>query len=120
MFILITAAIITFTGFAGFVISSLVSSFTHAPAASDVIFNTSAVFLVAGPLAFFGYVILGMGLEFIRINRPPKVRAAAPAPSVIVPAVLPRHVPFEQSLPEGLRRQPKGPMNPGTGRASAI
>ena len=116
MFIYIVAAIVTLTGAVGFVLSSLI----HASAAADFIFNAAAFCLLAGPLVFFSYVVIGMCMEFARINRKPVVMIVAPAPSFVVPAVLPRHALFNESLPEGLRRAPKGPMNPSTGRAYTL
>ena len=63
MFIPIVAAIVFLVGAGGLVLSSL------APIVGDSFFNFAAVCLVAGPLIFFFYVIIGLCMEFIRANR---------------------------------------------------
>ena len=112
MFIAIVAALITLLGGAGLVISSL------APAlVGDGIFNFSAACLVAGPLIFFCYVMIGLYLEFVDTNWPSGVRIVAQTPYASEPS--PGLSPYD-APPEGLRRERKGPMNPSSGRANSI
>jgi len=104
MFFPIVAAIVFLIGVGALVLSSLV------PIVGDGVFNFAAVCLMAGPLIFFFYVMAGLCLEFIAVNRPPVVGTfAAPA--------SPADLIYEQ-LPEGLRRERKGPLNPSSGRAT--
>jgi hypothetical protein len=116
MFFPAVAAIITIIGAVGFVISSLV----HASGAGNFIFNASAACMVAGPLIFLFYVIVGLFLEFLSINRIPDVRITAGGPSPDVPAALPSQAAFDDWVPEGLLREHKGPLNRSTGRAAKI
>ena len=110
------AAIVTFVGLVGLVLSSLF----HATAASDFIFNTAAVCLVGGPLIFFSYVMIGLCIEFASINQEPEVQLAVrgPSPNILVTPVS--HVASGEWIPEGLRRAPKGPLNRSTGRGYRI
>jgi hypothetical protein len=112
MFISIVAAIVTLLGAGGLVLSSL------APIVGDGFFNFAAACLVAGPLIFFFFVIFGLVLEFIQTSRPAGVSATALRQAVYAPA-SPGHFVYEQ-IPEGLRRERKGPMNPSSGRAVKI
>ena len=116
MFFPIIAAMVTLAGGVGLVISSLV----HASAAADAVFNAAAICMVVGPLIFFSYVMIGLCIEFASTNQKPEVKTAARGPSLAVPAASPAHVAFDEDLPEGLRRERKGPLNPSTGRASRI
>ena len=111
MFIAIVAAIVTLVGAAGLVISAFFPM-------SDLLFNAAGVFLVGGPLIFFGFVIIGLCIEFASTNRPSEVRVFARSPSPYAPVAPPSGFPFDEGLPEGLRRERKGPMNPGSGRAT--
>jgi hypothetical protein len=116
MFFPIIAAMVTLAGGVGLVISSLV----HASAGADAVFNAAAVCMVVGPLIFFSYVMIGLCIEFASTNQKPKTKIAARGPSLAVPAASPAHVAFDEDLPEGLRRERKGPLNPSTGRANRI
>ena len=110
MFFPIVAAIVFLIGVGGLVLSSLV------PIVGDGVFNFAAVCLMAGPLIFFFYVMAGLCLEFIAVNRPPVVGTFAPVRASYAPA-SPADLIYEQ-LPEGLRRERKGPLNPSSGRAT--
>jgi hypothetical protein len=113
MFIPIVAAIVTLLGAAGLVLSSL------APIVGDGFFNFSAICLMAGPLIFFFYVILGLYLEFVAANRPSTVVSTfAVGQAAYAPATLSYFT--DEKIPEGLRRERKGPLNPSTGRAPRI
>jgi hypothetical protein len=119
MVIPIIAALVTALGAGGLVLSSLL----HASAASDNIFNAASVCLVAGPLIFFAYVIFGLWMEFLDFSKPgqksgTRIVAHTPSPDVVV-AVFSQAA-YYDGLPEGLRRERKGPLNPSTGRASRI
>jgi hypothetical protein len=111
MFILV-AATLTLVGALGLVISSL----AHTSAASEPIFNAAAVCLVAGPLVFFSYVVIGLYVEFMHFERE-SVRVAPISPS---PLAIVGNEPFDKWIPEGLRRQPKGPLGRITGRATSF
>ena len=112
MFIPIVATVVFWVGAGGLVLSSL------APIVGDSVFNFVAVCLVAGPLLFFFYVVIGLCLEFTAANWPAVVNIVALAPSSYPPASQ-SHFAYEQ-LPEGLRRERKGPLNPSSGRATGI
>ena len=112
MFIPIVAAIVFLFGAGGLVLSSL------APIVGDGFFNFAAFCLLAGPLIFFFYVIFGLFLEFVNAGRPSAVSAIAFGPASYAPA-SPAEFAYEQ-LPEGLRRERKGPLNPSSGRAPGI
>ena len=115
MFFPIIAAMVTLAGGVGLVISSLV----YASAGADAVFNAAAICMVVGPLIFFSYVMIGLCIEFASTNQKPEAKIAARGPSLAVPAASPAHA-FDEDLPEGLRRERKGPLNPSTGRASRI
>jgi hypothetical protein len=116
MFFPIFAAMITLVGAVGFAISSLVS----ASAAGDPVFNSAAICMIVGPLIFFSYVIIGLCLEFASTDPKPEVRIAMRDPSLMVPEAALSHAAFAEVLPEGLRRERKGPLNPRTGRGDKI
>ncbi len=116
MLLPIIAAMITLVGAVGFVISSLVS----ASAAGDPVFNSAAICIIAGPLIFFSYVIIGLCIEFAGTNQKPEVRIAVRGPLLAVPPAPLSHVAVGEGLPEGLRRERKGPLNPSTGRGDKI
>lgn len=107
MFFPIVAAIVFSIGIGGLVIASL------APMGGDAVFNFAAVCMLAGPLIFFFYVMMGLFLEFVAVNRPPVVAVASYAPDP------PSRFVYEQ-FPEGLRRERKGPLNRSSGRATRI
>ncbi len=111
MFIPIVAAIVFLVGAGGLVLSSL------APIVGDSVFNFAAACLVAGPLIFFFYVIIGLCVEFIQANRAPEVGVVAFGSPAYAQAAYPSHFVYD-GLPEGLRRERKGPLNPGSGRAN--
>ena len=113
MFFPTLAAIVTLVGVIGFVISSLL----HASGAGDFLFNAAAICITIGPLIFFCYVIIGLCLEFASITRKTEVRIAAHVPPVNVPVGMPSHFDW---MPEGMRRERKGPLSPSTGRANKI
>jgi len=113
MFIPILAAIVFLGGAAGLVLSSL------APIVGDGFFNFASICLIAGPLIFFCYVMVGLCLEFVAANRPPIVaRAFAGCQAVYAPATLSYF--RDDKIPEGLLRERKGPLNPSSGRAPKI
>jgi len=113
MFAPIIAAIITLVGLVGFVTSGLVGN----PTGEDgLIFY--AGFLAGGPLIFVGYVIVGLCKDFASTNQIPEGRVAVR----VTNATWPRSTGAfgYEGLPEGLRRERKGPLDPGTGRANKI
>jgi hypothetical protein len=115
MFFPIIAAMVTLVGAVGLVISSLVSS----SGAGDMVFNAAAICIVVGPLIFFSYVMIGLCLEFASTNKPEvKIATLVPSPDLLVAPLS--YVAFDERLPEGLRRERKGPLNPSTGRATKI
>jgi hypothetical protein len=116
MFFPIIAAMVTLVGAVGFVVSSLVSAST----AGDLVFNVAATCIIAGPLIFFSYVIIGLCIEFASAGQKPEVRIAVRGPLLAVPPALLSRVAFGEGLPEGLRRERKGPLNPSTGRGNKI
>jgi hypothetical protein len=105
------AAAITIIGLVGFVVSSLF----HWSTAGDLLFNAAAACIVAGPLIFFWYVIIGLCIEFISVDRKSNVSIAVRGPSPDVAAPHARIV-SQVWIPEGLLRDRKGPLNPATGR----
>jgi hypothetical protein len=111
MFFPATAAIITSVGIVGLIVSSLV----HASAAGDIVFNAAAACLIAGPLIFLFFVIIGLCLEFVDTNYKPDSRASTlgRSPDIHVAAVS--QVAFQQWMPARLKRM--GPLNP-TGHAN--
>ena len=116
MFFPIIASMVTFVGAIGFVISSFVS----ASAAGDLVFNAAAICIIAGPLIFFSYVIIGLCIEFAGTNQKPEVKIAVRGPLLAVPPAPLSHVAVGEGLPEGLLRERKGPLNPSTGRGDKI
>jgi hypothetical protein len=112
MFSLI-AATLTLVGALGLVISSL----AHTSAASEPIFNAAAICLVAGPLVFFSYVVIGLCVEFAHFDQEPEpVRVASTPPSL---ASVDNEA-IDRWIPEGLRRKPKGPLGRISGRATSL
>ena len=110
------AALVTSLGVVGLVVSSL----AHASVAGDFFFNAAAACMVVGPLIFFAYVIVGLCMEFVATNQKFGVKITALA-RPLTPSLVPAsHVAFEQWIPEGLRRERKGPLNPSTGRGSKM
>jgi hypothetical protein len=109
MIIPLFAAAVTFVGAGGFALSSLLP----ASAVNDFFFNVAAGCLVAGPVIFLVYVVIGLCIEFISTEYRSVVVTAARFPSSDLPVF------FIDPLPEGLRRIPKGPLNRRTGRATS-
>jgi hypothetical protein len=110
MVIPIVAAIVFLIGAGGLVLSSL------APIVGDGFFNFAAVCLMAGPLIFFFYVIFGLFLEFVDASRPSvgsTIALGQPAYGSASPGEF-----ADEQIPEGLRRERKGPLNPSSGRAA--
>jgi hypothetical protein len=106
------AVIVTLIGAAGFLIMSLV----HASAGYHFIFLAAAACVLIGPLIFLGYVVVGLCLEFASTSRISAVKAVAGrAPSDV--AAAPYGHAGSEDLPEGLRRERKGPLNRSSGRA---
>jgi len=114
MFFPMLAAIVTLVGVIGFVISSLL----HASGAGDFLFNAAAICLVTGPIVFFSYVIIGLYLEFKSINRKPEVTTVPRPVSSPMPSL--GEAKSDQWIPEGLRRERKGPLGRIVGRAVNI
>ena len=114
MFIPIITAALTLAGALGLVLSSL----AHTTPASEPIFNAAAICLVTGPIVFFSYVIIGLCLEFKSINRKPEVTTVPRPVSPPMPSL--GEVKFDQWIPEGLRRERKGPLGRIVGRAVNI
>ena len=109
----IVAATLTALGALGLVISSL----THTTAASELIFNGAAICLVTGPLAFFSYVMIGLCIEFAYFERKPQlVTVSRLPPFQSDPVAKPA---FDNWMPEGLRRERKGPLGRISGRAKS-
>ena len=109
MFFPAAAVIITAIGLAGLVLSSLVR-------VGDFVFNGSAVFLVAGPLIFFSYVVIGLYLEFLSTGQKPQATIARSRPLQASAS----SVAFDEWVPEGLKRERLGPLNRRSGRAKRI
>ena len=80
MFIPIVAAIVFLVGAGGLVLSSL------APIVGDSFFNFASFCLLAGPLIFFFYVIIGLCIEFIKSASLRLVHRPTPRP--LTPAIL--------------------------------
>jgi len=112
MFFPTIAAAITIIGLVGFVVSSLVYPST----AGDLLFNAAAVCIVAGPLIFFSYVVIGLCIEFVSVNRKSDMSIAARAPPRDALEVPLSRIGSYVWIPEGLLRERKGPLNPATGR----
>jgi len=104
------AAILTLVGVLGLVISSLV----HTSAVSETIFGAAAICLVTGPLVFLSYVIIGLCIEFVRLNRRPELVTVSRLP---LPPLAPvGNAALGKWIPEGLQRKPKGPLGRTAGR----
>lgn len=108
------AGTLTLVGALGLVISSL----AHTSAASEPLFNAAAFCLIAGPLVFFSYVVIGLWVEFVHFDREPQPVSVAPARPF--PLATASNETFDKWIPEGLRRQPKGPLGRSTGRATGL
>jgi hypothetical protein len=109
MIIPLFAAAVTFVGAGGFALSSLLP----ASAVNDFFFNVAAGCLVAGPVIFLVYVVIGLCIEFISTEYKAAAASTARVPFRDVPAF------FIDPLPEGLRRMPKGPLSRRSGRATS-
>ena len=115
MVISIFAALLTFAGAGAFVLSSLFYDFFF----SDFFFNVGAVCFIIGPLIFLAYVVIGLCLEFYIVNDVPLLNAFTVTPARYAPDA-PLHRVELATLPEGLRRERKGPLNRTTGRRIKI
>ena len=109
MFFPAVAVVITFIGAAGLVLSSLVR-------VGDFVFNASAVCLVAGPLVFFTYVVIGLYLEFVSTGQKPQAPISRSRPLQAAAS----SVAFDEWTPEGLKRDRLGPLNRRSGRAKRV
>jgi len=110
------SGIVTAIGFGGFVLSG----FVGVNAVSDFIFNLSAVILVAGPLLFLATVVVGLCLDIASIDPKPAAKLVAPGPSPEASTLAVWRAAYADSLPEGLRRERKGPLSRSAGRAHTI
>jgi len=112
MVISIFAALLTLAGAGTFVTSSLFYGYFF----SDFLFDAGVICFSLGPLIFLAYVLVGLWLEFYVIND-------VPAAVTVSPARYAPETPLYSlglaGLPEGLRRERKGPLNRGTGRAGS-
>jgi len=113
MLIPIIAAILTLAG----AFSLVVSSFVGTGAVGDFFFNAAAICLVAGPVIFFSYVVIGLCMEFIGIDRKPKVATFRRSPLLDSSEAPLINVKFDEWIPEGLRRERRGPLGPIYGRS---
>jgi len=100
MFFPMAAAVVTLVGVFGLVTSAFVNA-----SAADLIFNVAGVCLVGGPLMFFGYVIIGLGMEFTSAMPKPKVRIIAYRVSSNVPLTSNIQTVSDEWIPERLRRE---------------
>jgi len=100
MFFPMTAAIVTLVGAFGLVISAFVNA-----SAADFIFNVAGACLIAGPLIFFGYVIIGLGIEFASAMPKSEVRIITHRPSSYVPLTSDIQTVSDEWIPERLRRE---------------
>jgi len=97
MLVPITAAILTLVG----AFSLVVSSFVGTGTVGDFFFS-------------------GLCIEFVAVNRKPEVVAQRRAPSFDSADAPPVSTKRDEWIPEGLRRQRRGPLGPIYGRASKI
>ena len=116
MLIPITAAILTLVGAFSLVVSSLVGTGT----VSDFFFSTATFCLIVGPIIFLSYVVIGLCIEFVAVNRKPEMVAQRRTPSFDSADAPPVSTKRDEWIPEGLRRQRRGPLGPIYGRASNI
>jgi hypothetical protein len=114
MFVLFLATTITSVGGLALVISSFVRT------GSDSAFNVAAFCLTIGPLIFFSYVIVGLCIEFVSANRKPESARVRIPQSFDAAAACTGNVKLGKWVPEGLRRERKGPLNRVTGRAVSL
>jgi hypothetical protein len=101
------AAFLTVAGAVGFGISSLI----FPSGAAGPVFVAAGLFTIAGPLLFFCSVMIQVLVEYWQSEHPALGYAgpvAAAGPSSPAP---------DAWMPEGLLREPKGPMSPLRGRA---
>ena len=116
MLIPITAAILTLVGAFNLVVSSFVGTGT----VGDFFFSTATFCLIVGPIIFLSYVVIGLWIEFVAVNRKPEVVAQRRAPSFDSAGAPPVSTKRDEWIPEGLRRQRRGPLSPIYGRGSNI
>lgn len=101
------AAFLTIAGAVGFGISSL----TFPSGAAGAVFVAAALCTISGPLLFFCTVIVQVLLEYWQLGHPAVSYAGWSA------AAAPAAPASDDWTPEGLLRQPKGPMSPSRGRS---
>jgi hypothetical protein len=114
MFVLFFATTVTSVGGLALVISSLVRT------GSEFAFNIAAFCLATGPLIFFSYVIVGLCIEFVSADRKPESVTVRLPRSFDAAAASAGNVKLGKWVPEGLRRERKGPLNRATGRAISL
>lgn len=100
------AGFLTVAGAVGFGISSLI----FPSGAAGPVFVAAALCTIAGPLLFFCAVMVQVLLEYWESGHP-AVRFAGP-----IPSSGPSAPAADDWTPEGLLREPKGPMSPLRGR----
>lgn len=100
------AAFLTVAGACGFGISSLI----FPSGAAGPVFVAAALCTIAGPLLFFCTVMIEVWLEYWASGHP-VVRFAGS-----IPTAGPSSPAADHWTPEGLLREPKGPMSPLRGR----
>ena len=100
MFFPMAAAVVTLVGVFGLVTSAFVNA-----SAADLIFDVAGVCLVGGPLMFFGYVIIGLCIEFTSAMPKSKVRTIAYRVSPDVPLTSNTQTVADEWIPERLRRE---------------
>lgn len=100
------AAFLTVAGACGFGISSLI----FPSGAAGPVFVAAALCTTAGPLLFFCTVMIQVMLEYWESGHPMVRFAGSTATG---PQMAP---PPDDWTPEGLLREPKGPMSPLRGR----
>jgi hypothetical protein len=114
MFVPFLASALTSVGGLALVISSLVRT------GSDSAFNVAAFCLAAGPLIFFSYVVVGLCIEFVRADRKPESVTVRLPHSFDRAVASAGNVELGKWVPEGLRRERKGPLNRVRGRAISL
>ncbi len=71
------AVVVTLIGAAGFLLLSLL----HASAGNSIIFYAAVVCVLAGPLIFLSYVVIGLYMEFASTSQTPLVKRVARRPA---------------------------------------
>ena len=115
MSIPIFAILLALAGGASFVLSSIFYNFFF----SDFFLNVGIICFIIGPLIFLAYVVIGLCLEFYSVNQVALSGTAVITPARYAPEGL-LYSPELVSLPEGLRRDRRGPLNRSMGRRTDI